>query len=96
MPYRKSKYSTVQNQALSVTALDVLSESPIALSINDICVRRPSLQNQTTQKMARILNELVEMGLVQKTKSKSRGRMVYMATSQLESQGYNIKNQTIL
>jgi len=87
MPGRKSKYSKEQTQALTVAALDVLAESPNALTISDICARRISLQGQTTQKMARVLNELVEYGLVQKAKNKA-GRMLYMATAQLEEQGY--------
>lgn len=87
MPGRKSKYSKEQTQALTVAALDVLAESPNALTISDICARRISLQGQTTQKMARVLNDLVEYGLVQKAKNRA-GRMLYMATAQLEEQGY--------
>ena len=70
-----------------MAALDVLADSQQALTITDICSRRASLVNQTTQKMSRCLNDLVEMGVVKKAKNKA-GRMVYMATSQLENQGY--------
>lgn len=87
MPYRKSKYTKAQTQSLTLDAFDVLAESPTALTISEICVQRPSLIGQTTQKMARCLNELVEMGMVEKTKSKS-GRMLYMAVGQLQEQGY--------
>lgn len=87
MPYRKSKYTKEQTQMLTLEALDVLAESETALTISEICVQRPSLINQTNQKMARCLNELVEMGMVKKTKSKS-GRMLYMSMSQLQRQGY--------
>ena len=86
--YRKtSKYTKAQTQAITLDALDVLNESPVALTISEICAQRGSLAGQTSQKMARCLNELVEMGMVEKTKSKS-GRMLYMAMSQLEGQGY--------
>ena len=87
MPYKKSKYSKAQTQSLTLDAFDVLAESSTALTISEICVQRPSLIGQTTQKMARCLNELVEMGMVEKTKSKS-GRMLYMAVGQLQEQGY--------
>ena len=39
--------------------------------------------------MARVLNELVEKGVIVKTKSKAKGgRMVYMSIEVLEKQGY--------
>ena len=87
MPYRKSKYTKEQTQMMTIEALDVLAESETALTISEICVRRPSLVGQTNQKMARCLNELVAMGMVKKTKSKS-GRMLYMSMAQLQRQGY--------
>lgn len=87
MPYKRSKYSPALTQAITLDALDALAASPTALTIDEICINKPTLVGQTTQKMARCLNTLVEMGLVEKTKSKS-GRMLYMAVSQLEQQGY--------
>ena len=84
---RKSKYTAEQTQSITMDAMSVLAESPVALNISEICVRSPNLAGQTSQKMARCLNELVEMGLVRKTKGQS-GRMLYMAQSQLEAQGY--------
>ena len=90
--YRKSKYSALENQKLSVTTIDVLNESPVPLTISEICVRRPSLMGVSTQKMSRVLNELCDYGVVQKSQSKAKKRMVYIATSQLEAQGYNIEN----
>jgi predicted transcriptional regulator len=41
--------------------------------------------------MARELADLVEAGLVKKTKSKSKGRMVYAAVACLEEQGYEME-----
>ena len=84
---RKSKYTPAQTQEITMEALDVLANSPVALTISEICLERISLAGQTTQKMARCLNTLVDWGMVEKAKSKS-GRMLYMATSQLQAQGY--------
>ena len=86
----KSKYSNEFNSELRVRALGVLAESPSALTIPEICAGDLNLTGQTPQKMARILNDLVEAGFVMKTNSKSRGRMVYAAVCQLEEQGYDI------
>jgi DNA-binding IclR family transcriptional regulator len=83
-----NKYSKAQNEQLIAAALDVLEESPIALTISDICVRRPSLAGQTSQKMSRILNELIEYGFVRKSVNKQTKRMMYMSVNQLTSQGY--------
>lgn len=76
MPGRKSKYTKLQTQEMTMTALDILNESPTALTISEICAQSPLLINQTSQKMARCLNDLVEMGAIEKTKNKS-GRMLY-------------------
>jgi len=89
MPYSKSKYSKEQTQALTLAAFEVLADSKEALTVSDICSRKITLNNQTTQKMSRCLNDLVEMGMVKKTKNRA-GRMVYMATSQLLEQGYEV------
>ena len=88
MPYKKSKYSKELTQSITMEAMGVLAESPTALTISEICVHNPLLVGQTNQKMARCLNDLVEMGLVEKTRSRT-GRMLYMAISQLEAQGYD-------
>ena len=73
-------------------AFGVLMESTEPLTIAEICQRDVHLVGQTTQKMARVLNELVEGGLVIKTKSKSKKKMVYAAVASLEEQGYDIDN----
>lgn len=89
MPYSRSKYSKEQTQALTLAAFEVLADSKEALTVSDICARKITLNGQTTQKMSRCLNDLVEMGMVKKTKNRA-GRMVYMATSQLLEQGYEV------
>lgn len=88
--FMKPKYTKDQNSELRVRALGVLAESPNALTIPEICAGDMGLMGQTSQKMARVLNELVEAGFVMKTSSKSKGRMVYAAVCQLEDQGYDI------
>ena len=52
-----------------------------------------NLTNQTPQKMARVLSNLCDIGMVKKTKSKAKGnKMVYMAVSSLEDAGYDVNN----
>ena len=88
--YVKSKYSPEFTSELRVRALSVLADSPNPMTIDEICRTDTSLIGIATQKMARSLNDLVEAGFVMKTKSKSKNKMVYMAVSQLEDQGYDI------
>lgn len=92
MPSFKSpKYSAVQTQELTMRALGVLQDAGTALTIEEICQNDLALTNQTPQKMARVLSTLVEHNLVRKTKSKAHNnRMVYVATSVLEAQGYDV------
>ena len=79
--YKTAKYSVEQTQELTVRALGVLQDSSTALTIEEICANDMNLTNQTPQKMARVLSNLCEMGMVTKAKSKSRGRMVYAAVA---------------
>lgn len=94
MPSFKSpKYSKIQTQELIMRALGVLQDAGHALTIEEICQGDLALTNQTPQKMSRVLSTLVEHNLVRKTKSKARNnRMIYVATSALEAQGYDISN----
>ena len=93
MPGRKSGTTKAQNQMYEFETLSVFSESPNALTITDICNKSMTLNGLTPQKMARILSQLVNMGLVRKTQSKSKGRMVYIAQSQLEEQGITLMKE---
>lgn len=88
--YVKSKYSKEFTSEIRVRALSVLADSPVPMTIEEICHTDTTLVGITPQKMARSLNELVEAGFVMKTKSKAKNRMVYAAVSQLEEQGYDI------
>lgn len=94
MAFRKSKYSVVQNQDLEFRTLDVLANAPIALTIEEICLNDLCLVNQTTQKMARILNELCDKGLAVKAKSRSRKRMVYASVQTMLEQGFDVNSLT--
>ena len=89
MPYRVSKYSDKMNHQITFDTIEVLDASPVAMSISDICAARISLNGVTSQKMARILNELIEKGFVKKAKSKN-GRMMYKSTAVMEAQGYDV------
>lgn len=77
----KPKYSQMQNQELETKAFMVLAQTTQALTIPEICGQDFTLSTQTPQKMARVLNNLCDMGAVIKAKDKSRGRMVYMSMS---------------
>nr|DAJ86046.1 MAG TPA: hypothetical protein [Caudoviricetes sp.] len=77
----KPKYSQMQNQELETKAFMVLAQTTQALTIPEICGQDFALSTQTPQKMARVLNNLCDMGAVIKAKDKSKGRMVYMSMS---------------
>lgn len=90
MPGRVSKYSKQFTSQITFDTMEVLDESPEALTIKEICARRISLNNITSQKMARVLNHLVEMGLAKKAESKKNGRMMYKSVAVMEAQEYEI------
>lgn len=88
MPGKASKYSAEYNGQLKVAILDVLSEATESITTSDIQARSIFCAQATPQKMARVLNELVEMNIVRKGKSRSTGRMKYITTAMMEAQGY--------
>ncbi len=91
--FKKAKYSIEQTQELTMRALAVLQDSSTPLTIQEICANDMNLTNQTSQKMARVLSNLCEMGMVKKTKSKSKGnKMIYAAVASLENEGYDVDN----
>lgn len=88
--FKKSKYTATQTQEITMRAFGALCDSQVPLTIEEIQQVDLFLVNTTPQKMARVLNELVEKGVVAKTKSKLKGgRMVYMSIDVLENQGYD-------
>lgn len=73
--------------------LSILNESEEAMTIDEIKGQDMILQPLTSQKMARLIGNLIEMGLVRKSKSKSLGRMVYKAVAVMISQGYDVNEE---
>lgn len=90
--FKSAKYSKERSAEIRLTALGVLQDAGTALTISEICAGDLTLTYLTPQKMARELGDLIEAGLVKKTKSKSKGRMVYAAVACLENQGYNMES----
>lgn len=90
--FKQAKYTKERSTEIRLTALGVLQDAGKPLTISEICAADLSLTYQTTQKMARELSSLIEAGLVKKTKSKNKGRMVYAAVACLEEQGYDLEN----
>lgn len=90
--FKQTKYTKERSAEIRLTALGVLQDAGKPLTISEICAADLSLTYQTTQKMARELSSLIEAGLVKKTKSKNKGRMVYAAVACLEEQGYDLEN----
>ena len=88
--FNTSRYSREQSAEISVSALAVLENSSVALTIPEIQQADLSLVNSTPQKLARELSKLCEAGFVRKAQSKSKGRMVYMAISKMLEQGLEI------
>ena len=88
--FKKPKYTIEQSQEIMMRAFGALCDSSSPMTIEEIQKADLFLVSTTTQKMARVLNELVEKGVVAKTKSKAKGgRMVYMSIEVLEKQGYD-------
>lgn len=85
---RTSKYSIEQKNEWSGRIAIVLAEAQDALTIDEIQHRDVSLVGMTPQMTAKILNHLVAMGLVAKSKNRS-GRMVYKSLAVMEEQGYD-------
>ena len=87
--FKKPKYSVEQTQEIMMRAFGALCDSETPMTIEEIQQADLFLVSTTTQKMARVLNELVEKGVVVKTKAKSKGgHMVYMSIEVLEKQGF--------
>lgn len=93
MPTRRNtrKYSTEQNVDFGMRVLGVLAEAPEALEIRQIQASDMILNNLSAQKIARVLSELNEMGLVLKSKNTQSGKMNYKSRAVCEAQGYNIE-----
>ena len=90
MPGRKSKYTAELNGQLKMRVLSVLDNASDGVNPTLDWIRQQDmiLMPHTTQKLSRILGNLVDMGLVVKSKSRSLGKMVYRLKSKMEDDGY--------
>ncbi len=87
---RTRKLSIDKESEIKYRIMDVLDNSEEALTIDDIKRQDFTLEGLSSQKMARLLGGLIEMGLARKSRSNSLGRMVYKSTSVMREQGYNV------
>lgn len=81
--YNKPKYTAAQSQEIKMRTLEVLVNSTIAMTIDEIQKADLCLTNTTSQKIARELGDLAEFGLIEKIKNKA-GRMTYMSIETAE------------
>ena len=92
MPGRKtSRFTKDQNALLQGEVMIILAESEEALTIEQIQQKSILLTGLSSQKMARILSRLIEMGNVTKAKSRSQAKMVYKSLAVMEKQGYHVE-----
>lgn len=87
---QSSNYSKQMTNDITMRVLAVLMENPRPMTISDICAEDICLRGITSQKITRSLTRLCEAGLIMKSKSKSKGRMVYIDTAALEAQGFDL------
>lgn len=93
MPGRSRKYNREKDAELKMHVIDVLNEAGdnVNPTLDWIKERDPMILGpHSTQKLARILSSLNDMGLVKKSKSKATGRMVYRLTSKMTETGYQV------
>lgn len=81
-----SKYSKEFTNEMTGRIAIVLAEGQEEMTIQQIQCHDPNLVGITSQKMARMINHLVDVGLVAKAKGKD-GRMVYKCLATLEKEG---------
>lgn len=84
------KYSAKQTAIWRGEMLCKLSQSEEAMSIQQLQKGSFYLNGVTSQKLARILAECVDMGLVVRAKSKASGLMMYKSVGVMRRQGYEV------
>lgn len=94
MPGVKKKYSKEQTAIWRGEILLRLSQSEEAMSIQQLQAGSIFLNGVSSQKLARILAECVDMGLVRKAKSKSSGLMMYKSVAVMKAQGYDVEEES--
>lgn len=92
MPGRSSAYSKSMTNDITMRVLAVLMDNSQPMTISEICEKDICLCGLTSQKVTRSLTRLCDAGLVMKSKSRSKNRMVYINAAVLEEQGYDLKN----
>ena len=93
MPGRThSAYSQKMTNDITMRVLSVLIDNPRPMTIAEISNEDLLLKGLTPQKITRSLTRLCEAGLILKSKSKAKGRMVYMDAEALKKQGFDLKN----
>lgn len=90
MPGVKKKYSKEQTAIWRGEILLKLSQSEEAMSIQQLQAGSMFLNGVSSQKMARILADCVDMGLVRKAKSRVSGLMMYKSVGVMQRQGYDV------
>ncbi len=90
MPGRTRRYNKTRDSEVKVRIIDILNNATdVDVPTTDwIKEQDIMLAGYTTQKLARILGNLSDMGLVVKSKSRSLNRMVYRLRAKMEDQGY--------
>lgn len=88
--FKTKAYSAAQEGEFKLRIIDILNNSDEAMTIDDIKSEDIILRDLTSQKMSRVLSNLIELGLVRKARSKAQGRMVYKAVSKMIEQGYDM------
>ena len=91
MPGVKKKYSKEQTAIWRGEILLKLSHSPEAMSIQQLQAGSMFLNSVSSQKLARILTECIDMGLVKKAKSRASGLMMYKSVAVMQEQGYDVE-----
>ena len=87
----RSKYSREQTAIWRGEILLKLSHSPEAMSIQQLQAGSMFLNGVSSQKLARILAECIDMGLVRKAKSRASGLMMYKSVAVMQEQGYDVE-----
>lgn len=93
MPGVKKKYSKEQTAIWRGEILLKLSHSEEAMSIQQLQAGSIFLNGVSSQKLARILAECVDMGLVRKAKSRTSGLMMYKSVAVMKAQGYDVDEE---
>lgn len=93
--YKHSQTKKVKDSEIQFRIIAVLNEAEDGELTTTDWIRNHdiTLAPYTGQKLSRILNNLIEMGLVVKGKSKSLNRMVYRLRSKMEDDGFTFEDE---